>query len=229
MTSDRPAPGEVHVWTAQLPANADPREASHVHLARAVARYGERATTGHPARRRPVADNGLDVSLSRSRRLVVVAVSTDGDVGVDVELVLPPPPRVVVGELLSLREAEELDALAPAGRAVGFTRAWVRKEAVLKALGVGLALDTRLVDVGVDCAPRRIIRTSEGPLGVADVVLADHACAVALRGTTAPTVAVHDLDIDQPDAVARISPGRSGRRGRRTPSSQVRRALFPGL
>lgn len=79
----------------------------------------------------------VHVSLTRSTGLVAVALTTSAPVGVDVE------------EVRAVRPALADVALAPAERSDGehrlpgrrrreLARAWVRKEAVLKALGTGL-------------------------------------------------------------------------------------------
>ncbi|WP_371555017.1 4'-phosphopantetheinyl transferase superfamily protein [Streptomyces longwoodensis] len=93
-------------------------------------------------------DPGLRVSLSHTDGLALVAVSRDGPVGVDVErLVRPVDPRGLRRQVLSDQEA----ALWPAERdgplCEGLLTHWTCKEAVLKALGTGLAGDPTAVRV----------------------------------------------------------------------------------
>lgn len=87
------------------------------------------------------------VSLTRSGPLVAVALSVHVPVGVDVESVAAVSAAPVADVLLSPEELDAHRALAtdpgadPAAGAARLARAWVRKEAALKALGTGLAAD----------------------------------------------------------------------------------------
>jgi 4'-phosphopantetheinyl transferase len=93
-------------------------------------------------------DPGLRVSLSHTPGLSLVAVSRDGPVGVDVERVAPlTDPVGLRHQVLSEPEAaawpeDREDALHS-----GLFTHWTCKEAVLKALGSGLAGDIRAVRV----------------------------------------------------------------------------------
>lgn len=81
---------------------------------------------------------GLDFSLSHAGGLVVVAVS-DRAVGVDVE-------DATAGEqplAPALTERERATCLSYAD----FARLWTRKEAVLKAVGKGLAIHPRRIEI----------------------------------------------------------------------------------
>jgi len=81
---------------------------------------------------------GPHFSLSHSRGLAVLALCAGAELGVDVEEVRPL--RAGVAErCFSPREVAALLALPPAERLRAFYRCWTRKEAVLKALGDGLA------------------------------------------------------------------------------------------
>lgn len=94
---------------------------------------------------------GPQVSLARAGRLSIVAVA-DREVGIDLERAVVPapsePPRLEA-VVLSERERGPL-AGAPDGRTAAVLRAWVRKEAVLKALGHGLVVDPRLVELSTE-------------------------------------------------------------------------------
>jgi 4'-phosphopantetheinyl transferase len=107
------------------------------------------------------------------------------------------PPTAVAEALLSSAEAATLERLAAPERDRVFARAWVRKEAVLKALGTGLAIDSRLIEVGTGDEAARVAATPLGAVAVTDVDLdsighAGHVGAVAVVGTRVPRVAFED-------------------------------------
>ena len=80
-------------------------------------------------------------SLSHADGLIALAVTTSGPVGVDIE---PAARAVVMAEIASCvchhSEAAELATLREPARGAALLAIWVRKEAVLKAVGVGLAV-----------------------------------------------------------------------------------------
>jgi 4'-phosphopantetheinyl transferase len=98
-------------------------------------------------------DLPLQFSVSHSVDHMLVAVTRAGDVGVDLERVT----RVADAERIASRffTDAEYDALLalPAGQRLdAFFRAWVRKESVVKALGMGIAaaFDQFTVSLGED-------------------------------------------------------------------------------
>jgi phosphopantetheine--protein transferase-like protein len=89
----------------------------------------------HEPNGKPCID-GLAVSISHSRELVVVAASQAGPVGVDVEEVFP---REVAGLARRWFDATELKWMATqSDELAAFLQLWTAKEAVGKALGNGL-------------------------------------------------------------------------------------------
>ena len=90
---------------------------------------------------------GLHFSLAHSGPHVVVALSRAGPVGVDVERFKPATDyRPMVRRTLT---ADEAVAFAAAGaRPLDFLRTWVRKEAVTKAVGTGIATPFETFAVG---------------------------------------------------------------------------------
>lgn len=88
----------------------------------------------------------LWISMSRSERYGALAVST-APVGVDVETHRPVDLPSLSRAALTPAEAVWLDGLGgPRERLRGFYRCWTRKEAVLKAVGLGVSVDLRRWD-----------------------------------------------------------------------------------
>lgn len=89
----------------------------------------------------------LQFSISHSKDLAVIAVS-DSAIGVDVEYVHEIPGLDRVMETVCTGdELRQLAALSPPDRLQGFLRCWTRKEAYVKALGEGLSMDLRTLEV----------------------------------------------------------------------------------
>ncbi|MEV1250024.1 4'-phosphopantetheinyl transferase superfamily protein [Nonomuraea sp. NPDC049750] len=103
----------------------------------------------------------LSVSHAGDSLVVAVGVGVEA-VGVDVEAI---DHTLDIGELVGValtdRETRALDALDPPSRASAFLRLWTRKEAVLKALGVGLDHAPDQVDVLGTGEPVRVM-TEQG-------------------------------------------------------------------
>ncbi|MEU7861588.1 4'-phosphopantetheinyl transferase superfamily protein [Nonomuraea sp. NPDC049141] len=101
------------------------------------------ASSAPPSASTPV----LSVSHAGDCLVVAVGIGVDA-VGVDVETI---DHTLDIGELVGVAltelETRALDALDPPSRPSAFLRLWTRKEAVLKALGVGLDHAPDQVDV----------------------------------------------------------------------------------
>lgn len=162
--------GAIHVWTAWLDTPLDDgaletlsaeehwrahrfhdqRErrryvAAHVALREVLARYtGREPASLHFARgewgKPRLESQGPAFSLSQSSELALIAVST-ADVGADIERLRDIPDCTELARALFARaEHEELIALPPAQRLHAFLRCWTRKQALVKATGLGIAL-----------------------------------------------------------------------------------------
>jgi 4'-phosphopantetheinyl transferase len=175
------AEDEVAVWRV---SSAEPRPIEAV-----VARYlhvdpSSVRLARAPTRKPELLGAPLRVSLAHSGEVALVAVTKSHDVGVDVETLRDGVDRwSLVDHALTPRERHRLEAVPPMQRASAFLSMWTRKEALLKAAGVGLAVDPRLVELD---GPS--IRALPPELGsVADWILFDlplpnHVGAVAVRG-----------------------------------------------
>ena len=131
---------------------------------------------GGPHGRPYVLGRGVHFSLSHTRGMVLIALASR-PVGIDVETLLDAP---VVDELISQLhpdEAAELAVVPYEARPRAFARCWTRKEAVLKATGVGLNVEPALTYVGTGAQP-----ASQQAWLLADVATEPgYAAAVALR------------------------------------------------
>jgi 4'-phosphopantetheinyl transferase len=129
-------------------------------------------------------DAGFSVSLAHGGETALVAVALDAQIGVDVE-----PLREgvenwsLVSHALTSGEQARLTALPAAERGDAFLAAWTRKEALLKAVGVGLGVDPRLVELdgsGVVEVPPEL--GEPGDWTLVDVPVPGHVSALAVRG-----------------------------------------------
>jgi len=100
----------------------------------------------------------LTFNLSHSYSVALLAVSRGGPVGVDVEDVRPIEPEVAAAHF-SASELAELSALQGDAWLAGFYRCWTRKEALLKAEGVGLHLALDGFDVSLSPDAPELLRT----------------------------------------------------------------------
>jgi len=90
---------------------------------------------------KPYLQDGPAFNLSHSKRWALVGVAPEGNVGVDVEDVRPVADlESLIESTMHVDEARELLALPSDRRAEAFFRLWTRKEAVVKAVGVGLRI-----------------------------------------------------------------------------------------
>lgn len=95
-----------------------------------------------------VGNSGLHLNLAHSGRYAMVSLTRAGPIGVDVEL-----PRAVSGlrslarTMLADREYHWWCQLAEPAASEALFRRWTYKEAVLKALGLGLSGDLRAVSI----------------------------------------------------------------------------------
>lgn len=96
-------------------------------------------------------------NLSHSDDLALVAISDTGPVGVDIEMLRPMRDALSLAEAnFSASEYSEFLAVEARARDEVFLRVWTRKEACLKAIGIGLSQQPSSIDVGIEVEPRRL-------------------------------------------------------------------------
>ncbi len=103
--------------------------------------------------------SGIHFNVSHSESVAVYAVTISGRVGVDVELPRHiPDAQSLVERFFTQRDRELFSALPDGERLPAFFRAWTRKEAVLKAVGLGVpSLDRCEVTFGPN-EPEMVLR-----------------------------------------------------------------------
>jgi 4'-phosphopantetheinyl transferase len=111
---------------------------------------------GHDPRGKPVlaGRHPLQLSLSHAAGHAAVALGAAGPVGVDIEDCAPLPDRERFARgILADGERRDWQGLPDAARDTAVAAAFTRKEAVLKALGTGLAGGLRQVATDLRTAP----------------------------------------------------------------------------
>jgi phosphopantetheinyl transferase len=141
---------EVHVWSSRGSREGFALDVLGHYCGRARAEGALRRTAlGKPF----LAGEPLQFSVSRSAGLEVVAVATM-DIGIDVERIAALPELDALAlTCLAEGEARAWSALEPERRTAYFYRCWTRKEACLKAMGVGLHVEPRAIDTSIDGGP----------------------------------------------------------------------------
>lgn len=161
------APSE-HARAAQFAFDGDRHRWLHAHVAirrilgaaLGVAPAALRFTTGpkgKPALAWPEG-SGLEFNFSDSADLALLALSRDAPVGVDVEH----RHRVsnlegIAASHFAAEEREALLALPAADRVETFFRIWTRKEAYIKAIGIGLTFGLDRFAVTIEAAAPRFL------------------------------------------------------------------------
>lgn len=107
----------------------------------------ERGPFGKPR----LADQAVQFNFSHSEARGVLAVAREGRIGVDVEHVRDwRDLRELEALCFTRSERRELERLSDDARLRAFFRLWTRKEALLKAAGVGLSRPLTELEVGLD-------------------------------------------------------------------------------
>ncbi|MDZ4717605.1 MAG: 4'-phosphopantetheinyl transferase superfamily protein [Roseiflexaceae bacterium] len=95
-------------------------------------------------------DVAIEFNVSHSHQRVLIAVRYAGQIGIDIERVRTNIDYApIAADLFSEREYAELCTLPEAHRRAAFFACWVRKEAFVKACGLGLALPLKQFDVSL--------------------------------------------------------------------------------
>jgi 4'-phosphopantetheinyl transferase len=139
-----------------------------------------------------VTGEGLRFNVSHAGSTAVYAVARGREVGVDVERVCGDVPAGVVHRFFSETEREALAALPAHQRLRGFFECWTRKEAYVKATGVGMR---GLAQADTAAAGWSLYTIDVGPGYVA---------ALAVSGAANVPAAATSLHLDHETLVAQL-------------------------
>jgi 4'-phosphopantetheinyl transferase len=128
-------------------------------------------------------DSDVRFSVSHSGEWAMLAVTDGCETGIDIERIDPRFARERIPErFFSPREVKQLRALPASQQIAAFFRCWTRKEAYIKARGLGLALplDSFDVSLGPDDSPELLrgagncsLQDLNAPSGYAAAVVAE--------------------------------------------------------
>jgi 4'-phosphopantetheinyl transferase len=137
--SDRQRFVAAHAALRQLLAQHTGQPADSLRFA--VSAFGKPSLPDHPRTR---------FSLSHSQALALIVIGGRGPLGADVELLRTVPDAPTLAERYFTRhENKALAALPAHERDQAFLTCWTRKEACLKAVGLGLMVPPRSFEVGL--------------------------------------------------------------------------------
>jgi 4'-phosphopantetheinyl transferase len=146
---------------------------------------------------KPFVPDGPSFSISHSGEVVLLGLAWDMEIGVDVEVLRPLPDiRSLAASCLSAPELDELDRAGGAEQQViRLLSFWTRKEAISKALGLGMALPFDAFSCLDRESPELILPEGSAmarhPWTVLDLALpARHVGAVAIAGTVRQCVRI---------------------------------------
>ena len=150
-------------------------------------RYG---TSGKPEIESGATDIRFNVTHTRGRALIAVAGSFD--IGIDIERDVPVPDWSRLSALV-FSDDEKRELAEAADKSEAFLRVWTRKEAVLKALGIGLSGSPTDLTVTLGREPAIITIVAEGG-SRSDWTLAD-ICGIAGVAALAARVSGASVDL----------------------------------
>lgn len=178
-----------------FPADRDRFIAAHGCLRNILARYlhckpGQLSFSTNPYGKPVLPDHKLEFNLSHSGDVALVAITHEQKVGVDLECIRQGiSSQVIARQYFSKSEVAELQTLPPEQREIAFFTCWTRKEAYIKAQGLGLSLPLESFDVSLTPNEPAILRaTRPDPQEAARWTLlslhinSDYAAALAVEG-----------------------------------------------
>ena len=136
--------------------------------------------------------SAVSFNLTHSHDLALCAVAIDGEIGVDVEWRRDLAQHDLAQRFFAPSESSALQQLEETRRHAGFFACWTRKEAYIKAKGLGLSLPLDRFVVETDPDKPAVLQASDyapedvGSFRLWDVPVADgYRAALAYRGAAA--------------------------------------------
>ena len=131
--------------------------------------------------------SGLEFNLAHSKGIAVCGITLGNPIGVDIETDRPlDMADRIIQRFFSAAEQAEFLSMADVEQASAFLRGWTRKEAFIKALGLGLAYPLDGFDVSLGLENPRILRVGDDPEEASRWSLVDldagEAAAAVVRG-----------------------------------------------
>jgi 4'-phosphopantetheinyl transferase len=149
-----------------FPADRDHFVAAHGCLRDVLARYlgcqPAQVTFAVDQYGKPILrDHELEFNLSHSGDFALIAVTRESRIGVDVERIRQGiSSHVIAQQYFSKAEVAELQALPLEQREKAFFTCWTRKEAYIKAQGLGLSLPLESFDVSLTPNEPAVLRAT---------------------------------------------------------------------
>ena len=150
----------------RFPADRDRFIVAHGSLRDVLARYlncrpGHLNFSTNEYGKPALKEHDLEFNLSHSGDFALVAVTRNHNIGVDVERIRADMHLERLAErFFSPSEVSELAALPPEQKVLGFFNCWTRKEAYIKAQGLGLSLPLYSFDVSLTPLEPVLIRAT---------------------------------------------------------------------
>lgn len=119
---------------------------------------------GKPHGRPRVVGSTLELSITHAGERVGLALIDGVPVGLDVEATSRNSGDELLRYTLSPAELATVEALPADDRGAAFFRYWTRKEAVMKATGLGLKLPLRSITLAPPGEPPRLLSATDGAL-----------------------------------------------------------------
>jgi len=144
---------------------------------------------GKPALQKPPDDHSIRFNISNSENICVCAFSQYSEIGIDIEKIhdLPDMDRIIARSF-SEEEKRRFCSLPLPGRTQTFFKYWARKEALLKAMGMGMSYSLNKIDIaGNENSPQLVIKIEESDISnqwtILDMdIFTGFASALALQG-----------------------------------------------
>jgi len=177
----------IDIWVSLAPT-----ENSDTIVQRILDRYahvsGSELQYARDAHQRPVVRgcNDLRISVSHTKGALLVALGARCRLGIDIELVGDRGLRNLWHHALTGAELDDLERHECVRRNEVFLGYWTRKEALLKAAGVGLAVEPRLIELPPSRSSPHPISVPEtlgraGDWSIVELDLSGYAAAVAVE------------------------------------------------